>query len=195
MATVSVLDMIERLLKTADHPDIVKIERYGPGKGPWGPNVAESKVQHITGIRVAHQSTATASLWEAVWPGEQPVEAPEVAPAPRQNRAPRLLLLAKQLLDAAKPDQLRGWRLVTLPNLGNPARQEGLPFGLSLVDADGKQHLLRTSATGPTLGAEPESEPFPDYVIPEKVRTCLNGSSTTKTNPGLPADAVSVGRS
>lgn len=190
-----VLDVIERLLTAAAHPDIVTVERYGPDLGPWGPTVEQSKVTTISGVRVVHRSTATASLWEAVWPGEKPVPAPDVLPAPRQNRAPRLAVLAARLLDVAKPDGFTAWRLVALPNLGLVDKQAGLPFGLSIVTADRSQHLLRASATGPTVGEDPDVEPFPDYVIPEEVKTCLIGSSTPKTSPCPPAGAVPAGRS
>ncbi len=167
------LDLVERLLQAAEHPDIVKIERYGPGQGPWGPDVETSKAKSITGIMVRHQSTATASLWEAVWPGEQPVDPPAVWPVPRQNRAPRLLLLVGQLLEAAKPAKVKAWRLVSLPKLGLADKQAGLPFGLSAVLTDGSRWLLRATATGPTVGTDPEEEPFPDYTIPKGVKNAF----------------------
>jgi hypothetical protein len=176
-AKMQVLDTIERLLTAADHPDIVKVERYGPGDGPWGPTVQESKVKHITGVKVTHQSTATASVWEAIWPGEQPVDPPTTLPAPRSARAPRLLILVSQLLDVAQPETLKAWRLVTLPDLG--ATGSTLPAGLSLVDRDGGRLLLRATATGPTVGDEPTVDPFPDYVIPEEVKTCLQPSAAS----------------
>ena len=194
MTTSKTLDVIERLLIAADHPDIAKIARYGPGEGPWGPTVERSPAKRITGVKVTHQSTATASLWEAIWPGEQPAELPAVPPKPKQMRAPRLVILVTQLLDVAKPPQFQAWRAVTLPELGNPDTQAGLPFGVSIILADGKRALLRATATGPTLGDEPEDDPYPDYVIPEGVKTCLNGSSTAKTNPGPQPDALSAAR-
>jgi hypothetical protein len=119
----------------------------------------------------------TTSLWEAVWPGEQPIDPPRVMPPPRQNRAPRLLIFTARLLDTARPDGLKAWRLVTLPQLGDPGTQAGLPFGLSIIAGDGRRVLLRATATGPTVGAEPDEEPFPDYVIPEGVRTCLRAGA------------------
>lgn len=186
-----VLDVIETLLRAAEHPDIVEVERYGPGLGPWGPTVEQSRVKTITGVRVKHQSTATASLWEAVWPGEKPVDPPAALPTPLQNRAPRLAIFVCRLLDVARPSQFKSWRLVELPNLGLDAEQAGLPFGLSIVTADGGRVLLRATATGPTLGAEPADEPFPDYTIPEGVKECL----TTKTNPCPPAAVASAARS
>jgi hypothetical protein len=172
MKPESVLDVVERLLLAAQHPDIVAVERYGPGLGPWGPSVEQSRVKAITGVKVIHQSTATASLWEAIWPGEQAVPVPDKMPPPNQ-RAPRLPILVAQLLDYAKPEQFRAWRLVSLPNIGMSPEQDGMPFGLSIALADGTKVLLRATATGPTMGQEPSQEPFPDYVIPEGVRTCL----------------------
>ena len=64
-----------------------------------------------------------------------------------------------------------GWReWVALPDLG-PSDQPGTwPAGVSVVCADGTKMLLRSSATGVTLGAEPEQDPFPDYRIPEGVQ-------------------------
>lgn len=194
-AHMQVLDVIETLLRAAKHPDIAGIERYGPGQGPWGPTVNTSKVSKITGVYAKHQSTATASLWEAVWPGEQPLDTIPTMPTPKQNRAPRLLLFVAQLLEVAQPAQFKAWRLVSLPDLGSPKVQDGLPFGLSIVTIEDKRVLLRATATGPTMGFEPETEPFPDYVIPQEVKTCLNGSSTTKTDPSPKPDAVSAGRS
>lgn len=182
MNTARVLDLVERLLITAEHPDITAVDRYGPDLGPWGPTVTQSKVKHITGIKVTHRSTATASLWEAVWPGEQPVPTPEVMPEP-SRRATRLLILAARLLDHAKPQQLRGWRLVALPDLGLDTERGVVPSGLSVVTAGGQSLLLRATSTGPTVGSEPAEEPFPDYVIPEGVRTCLREASAANAAP------------
>ncbi len=178
------LDLVERLLKAAEHPDIVKVERYGPGRGPWGPDVDQKKGPAATGILVRHQWSATASSWLAQWPGEeQPVDEPSELPPPRQNRAPRLAILVKQLLDAAQPAHLKAWRLVKLPNLGRADTQAHLPFGLSVVTAGGGRELMRVTATGATEGFDFDADPFPGYVIPEGVKTCLQ------------ADAVTAGRS
>lgn len=176
-APVQALDIIERLLQSAQHPDIVSVARYGPNLGPWGPTVAQSRVKAISGVKVVHPSTATASVWEAVWPAGQPVDPPAVLPGPRQNRAPRLLILLQQLLDVAKPDTLTSWQLVALPGLGDPQTQAGLPTGLAIVTATGDRVLLRATATGPVVGADPDVDPFVDYRIPEEVKTCLQQAS------------------
>lgn len=170
MGTARVLDVVERLLVAAKHPDIVAIEQYGPGDGPWGPTVETSKVKHISGVRVTHPTSATASLWESVRPGGQSVPAPSEVPV--QRRAPRLVVFVAQLLDYAKPEQFRSWELLTLPEIG-PASERHLPFGLGIVMADGSKVLLQATSTSPTVGREPTEEPFPSYVIPEGVRTCL----------------------
>jgi hypothetical protein len=166
-----VLDLLEQLLHAARHPDITAIEQYGPGLGPWGPTVAESKVPAITGVQVTYQSTATASLWEAVWPDGKPVHTPAMPPPNR--RAPRLLIFTAQLLDYAKPEQFRSWQLLALPDIGLQTEQGVMPAGLGIVTASGAKVLLRATATGPTAGQEPAVEPFPGYTIPEGVRTCL----------------------
>lgn len=176
------LDVIERLLAAARHPDITAVARYGPGLGPWGPTSQASKVKAITGVRVTFQSTATASLWEAVWPDPAPVPVPDM-PAP-SRRAQRLLLLAAALLDHAKPDQFRAWQLVTLPGLGLEDERGVMPSGLLLTDTSGKQFLLRATATGPTVGAEPAAEPFPDWAIPEEVRGCLQQANAASAELG-----------
>jgi hypothetical protein len=181
MDTTQVLDVIEQLLAAARHPDIAAIERYGPGLGPWGPTVEESKAKSITGVKVTYQSTASASLWEAVWPGGQPVPAPTDLPPSR--RASRLLVFAAQLLDYAKPDQLRSWQLLALPGLGPDSEQGVTPTGLGVVTTSGTKLLLRSTSTGPTVGTEPAEDPFPDYVIPEGVRTCLREANAASAAP------------
>jgi hypothetical protein len=162
--SAEVLDIIEQLYVAAQHPEIAAIERYGPGLGPWGPSKEESKVPSITGIKVTYQSTATASLWEAVWAGGTPVPAPTDLPPSR--RAARLLVFTAQLLDHAKPSQLASWQLLALPGLGPDNEQGVTPAGMGVVTADGAKLLLRSSSTGPTVGQEPAEEPFPDYSIP-----------------------------
>lgn len=177
-----VLDLLECLLKAADHPDIVKVARYGPGDGPWGPTEKTSRAKGITGVKVTHGSTATASLWEAVWPDPRPVPAPVVAP-PVRLRASRLVLLAVRLLEVARPPQVKAWQPVALPDLGK-RDEPGLPYGLALVMADGAKVLLRASSTGPTVGTEPDEEPFPDYVIPaEEVKNACRKADAPSAVP------------
>lgn len=182
MESAQVLDVVERLLRAAQHPDITAVERYGPRLGPWGPSVEQSKVKKITGVKVIYRSTATASLWEAVWPGEKAIPPPAQIPPPNR-RAPRLLLFVAQLLDYGKPEQFQSWQLVSLPAIGLDADRDVMPGGLSVVVADGSKMLLRATATGPTDGHEPVEEPFPDYTIPEGVRTCLHEANATSAAP------------
>src|ERR1051325_2076488 len=107
--TAVVLDTVEKILLGARHPDIVKIERYGPSAGPWGPSVKSRGMDKrgISGVKVTHQSLATASLWDAIWPGEQPVDPPATLPPPKGYRAPRLAILTFQLLDIVRPEQFK----------------------------------------------------------------------------------------
>jgi hypothetical protein len=167
----AVLDTIERLLRAAGHPDIVDIERYGPNQGAWGPSVKTPGMDQrgITGVRVTHQSTATASLWEANWHGETPVDTPAVMPPPRQNRGPRLAILTAWLLDIARPGDFKAWRLVALPEVGKTDTRGATPVGLSVITADGQRVLLRASATGAVVGEDPLDEPFPDWEPPPSI--------------------------
>jgi hypothetical protein len=167
MQLAQVLDVFEGMLVASEHPDIVEVTRFGTSGEPWGPN---TRATGITGVKVRHQSTATASLFGAVWPGEKPLPIPDTMPPPPQNRAPRLAIFAVQLLEVARPAQFQSWSLVALPDLG-PTDQRGTsPFGVSLVCADGTKMLLRVSATGANVGAEPTEEPFPEYRVPEGVK-------------------------
>jgi hypothetical protein len=181
MGTTPILDLVERLLRAARHPDITDIRRYGPGHGPWGPTAEKSKVKAITGVKVTHQSTSTAMLWEAVDPDAVPVSAPPMPPPAR--RAIRLPLFVARLLDVAQPTQLRSWQLAASPHVGLEAERGVVPYGLMLVGVDGSRTLLMCSATGPTVGREPTEEPFPDYTIPEEVKTCLQEADAASAAP------------
>jgi hypothetical protein len=158
MQLARVLDVVEGLLRASGHPDIVEIRRYGSEPS-------------ITGVRVRYQATSTASLFGATWPGAQPLAVPEKLPAPKQRRAPRIAIFAVWLLEAARPQEFRSWQLVALPGLGSEKEPGPFPAGVSLECADGSTTLLRASATGATVGSEPDEEPFPDYVIPELRRS------------------------
>jgi hypothetical protein len=177
MKLAQVLDVVEGLLRASEHPDIVGIERYGDGAGPWGPDAATSKVKTVSGIRVRHQATSTASAWGAIWKSDPtPLPVPEAMPNPGR-RASRLAIFIVQLLDVARPSEFRSWQLAALPGLA-PAGEEGVfPVAISLECTDGTTMLLRTSATGAMVGADPEEEAFPDYVIPEGVKSWRSQST------------------
>ncbi|MFI5895667.1 hypothetical protein ACIA5D_36785 [Actinoplanes sp. NPDC051513] len=163
MTLPEVLDVIERLLNAAEHPDIVRVERYGTGAEAWGPTVEKSQVKTVTGVKVHHQSTSSASLWGSNRSDLTPVEAPEM-PAPGL-RGPRLAILTVRLLDVARPPQFSGWQLFSVAELAGAG--EGLPFAVGITCADGSRVLLQASSTGASVGREPDVEPFPDYVVPE----------------------------
>ena len=169
MQLARVLDVVEGLLVASGHPEIVKVERFGAATEPWGPSAAQSKSSSIAGIRVTYASSSTAMIWGAVWPGEKPLPMPEEMP-PVADRASRLPIFVVQLLDVARPADFTSWQLVALPNLG---ATDTTPGGVSLVCGDGTRMLLRCSATGVTVGAEPETDPYADYVIPDEVRTSV----------------------
>ncbi|WP_412748447.1 hypothetical protein [Krasilnikovia sp. M28-CT-15] len=170
MKLPEVLDVIEALLIASEHPDIVTVERYGAGSEPWGPTEATSKARTITGVRVRYQSTATASLFGAVQPSERPVPMPDQVPPP-DRRAVRLPIFTVQLLDFVRPQPFSSWQLVSFLDVGLEPERGQAPAGVSLVCADGTKMLLRCTSTGPVQGQEPSEEPFPDWVIPEGVKS------------------------
>ncbi|MDY7084287.1 MAG: hypothetical protein SYR96_04215 [Actinomycetota bacterium] len=167
-----VLDVVERLVVASEHPDIVKVERYGTATEPWGPTVARSKTTTIAGMKVTFTSTSTALLNGRIEPGVTEVAVPDVMPLPTL-RAPRFVTFVAQLLDVARPAQFSSWRLVGQPSADKGSPTAALPYGISFACADGTTMLLLCQATGAMVGAEPSEEPFPDYVIPEGVRTSL----------------------
>ena len=138
-----ILDVIEALLVASEHPDIAEVKRYGP-------SAENSKTTSIAGVRVKYQSSATASLWGAVWPTVIPIPLPDNMPPP--GRAARLPIFAVQLLEITRPQLFRSWQLVHLPGIGLEGARS--PGGVSLVCDDGTTMLLRSTATGITMGQE-----------------------------------------
>jgi hypothetical protein len=151
------LDVIEGLLRAAEHPDITAVERYGRDPQPGG--------QSPAGVKVVHRSGSTGMLWAAVPPRDATaVPLPGEMPPPRL-RAARVLVFAHQLLDVARPEQFTGWELCRQPGVEVP-----VAAALRITARDGSVIYLRgTSASG--SGAEPEQDPYPDYQIPEGVRS------------------------
>jgi len=164
-----ILDVIEGVLIASEHPDIVEVERYGIATEPWGPTVALSKSKSISGVLVKYTSTATASIWGGVQPGEIAIPMPDEMP-PIGRRSPRLAIFVAQLLDVARPAVFSSWRLAGFPGIGLDHEQGKLPSGVVVVCADGTEMILRVTSTGPTAGREPEEDPFPEYQIPEGVK-------------------------
>ncbi|MEV6349250.1 hypothetical protein [Actinoplanes sp. NPDC051851] len=149
-----VLDVLERLLAAARHPEITAVDRFGSDAAPGGPSPA--------GVRVRYTTGAEAYLWGAVWPGENPLPVPETLPPPLGRRPDRLAVLTAQLLDAVRPPEFASWQLLGLPDLGPAGERGKAPRGIRITGADGTSLLLRvTAAGGPT--AESETEPYPDY--------------------------------
>ncbi|MEU1761228.1 hypothetical protein [Micromonospora sp. NPDC005652] len=164
MPTDRALTLIAALLEASEHPDIVNVGNYGKDDRPGG--------QSPTGIRVTHRNQSFSMLWGAVEPaGTTGVPLPDEMPPPRQ-RAARLLVFVHQLLDVAKPAQLRSWRLCASPGVVVP-----VAAALRLEGHDGSTAYLRATS-GSGGNAEPDAEPFPDYEIPlEGVQRCLQQES------------------
>ncbi|RZU52077.1 hypothetical protein EV385_3918 [Krasilnikovia cinnamomea] len=174
MRLAEILDVIEVVLNASEHPDIVQVDRYGDATEPWGPNIQTSKSRSISGVRVRFQSSASAMIFGAIWPGETPVPVPDEMPPPAR-RAPRLAIFVVQLLDVARPTKFRSWQLVALSDLGPTDARGSSPSGVSLVCADGTKMLLRVTGASASIGVDPETEPFPDYVMPDAVKLWHRG--------------------
>lgn len=157
MESAQVLDVVERLHSAAQHPDIVLVKRYGRDEKPGGKSPA--------GVSLKYQSGSEAYIWAATAEAAVPADlAPEVAS--RRIRGPHTIRLLLRLFDVAQPELFTAWRTVAFPDLGLSQ-----VCGIELNGADGSIFVLRvTSGSGPT---DPDGDPFPDYVIPEGVRTCL----------------------
>ncbi|QOC89890.1 hypothetical protein [Micromonospora craniellae] len=156
MQVSQALDMIEALLRAAEHPDITAVQRYGRDAQPGG--------QSPAGVKALHRSGSAAMLWAAVPPRDAtPVPLPS-DPLPPRWRAARILVLAHQLLDVARPDQLAQWELCRQAGVESP-----IAAALRLNARDGSVVYLRGTSAGGT-SREPETDPFPDWQIPEGVR-------------------------
>ncbi len=153
MQLTEVLDLLKRLLVAAQHPDVADVYTYGAGTKESPGGVA---VKDVRGGKMF--------LAGSDWKGEQPIDVPEILPAPKQG-AQRILTLAIQLLDAARPAQLQAWRAVTLPDLGPTDARGVTPAGISLVAADGSRFLLRAMHGGSQTG-DPDVDPNPEWRVP-----------------------------
>lgn len=166
MKTADALDMIEALVRAAAHPDVVAVRRYGSDPEPGG--------NWPSGVKLVHETGAESMLWAAVPPRDaRPVALPQEMPEPRL-RATRLLIFAHRLLDVAQPSRLASWELCAAPGVGIAPGES--PSALRLHCRDRSVVYLRATAASGTSG-EPDTDPYPDYQIPEGVRTCLTDPS------------------
>ncbi|MEU4777448.1 hypothetical protein [Micromonospora sp. NPDC023633] len=157
MQVSQALDVVEALLRAAEHPDIVAVERYGADVQPGG--------QSPAGVKAVHGSGSAALLWGAVPPRDAtPVPLPS-EPLPPKWRAARILVLAHQLLDAARPDVFRSWELCRQAGVESP-----VAAALRITASDGSVVYLRATSAAGSMG-EPETDPHPDYRIPQGVQS------------------------
>ncbi|WP_038842415.1 hypothetical protein [Salinispora arenicola] len=156
MQVSQALDVMEAILRAAEHPDIVEVTRYGADTQPGG--------QSPPGIKVRHQSGTAAMLWAGASPRDAtPVPLP-TGPLPPRQRAARILVLTQQLLDVARPEVFASWELCRQPGVEVP-----VAAAVRITARDGSTIYLRgTAASGDT---EPETDPYPDYQIPQGVQS------------------------
>ncbi|GGN39105.1 hypothetical protein GCM10010109_66660 [Actinoplanes campanulatus] len=125
----------------------------------------EGTPQSPAGVAVKDTRGGSTYLWGTTWRGETPVDLPEVLPPPKLG-AQRIAVLAVKLLDAARPAELKAWRLVALPDLGPTDARGVAPAGVGLVAADGSRFLLRATHGGSQTG-DPAEDPHPEWRVPE----------------------------
>jgi hypothetical protein len=167
--TKQVLDVVEWLFNAAGHPDIVEVERYGRDLKPGG--------QSPAGVRITYGSGAQTYLFAAApsEPAPQPHPLPEQMP-PLKLRALHSLKFLIELLDVARPDGFTAWRTVSFAGVWMK------PAALEIRCTDGTSAYLRVTCTSGPVG-DPETPPFPDYVIPEAVKTCLREANAASAAP------------
>lgn len=165
METAAVLDVMEALLRAADHPDHVTVSRYGRDTRPGG--------QSPSGVKVTHQSGAASMLWAAVPHRDaRPLPVPAVLPPPAR-RPDRILTLTHRLLDAADPDEFTSWEICATPGVGAWDDNTPPPSALRITCRDGSIAYLRTTAASGPNGAagDPDTDPWPNYRIPEGIHS------------------------
>lgn len=152
MGSAQVLEVVERLFNAAEHPDIVEVKRYGRDLKPGG--------QSPAGVSITYGSGAQTYLFadEPSTPTPQPHPLPEQMP-PLKLRAQHALKLLVELLDVARPDGFTAWRTVSFPGISME------PCALEIRCTDGTSAYLRATCASGSTG-DPDTEPFPDYVIP-----------------------------
>jgi hypothetical protein len=154
-----VLDVVEKLHNVAEHPDIEQVSRYGRDLKPGG--------QSPAGVCLRYQSGSEVYIWASADRNPAAVVLPEPV-ASRRLRIPHAIRLLVQLLDTARPELFTAWRTVGFPDLDMPQA-----CALELKGRDGSSFILRfTAGSAPT---DPDDDPAPGYLIPEAVKTCLQG--------------------
>lgn len=144
MSAGQILDTIERLFRTAGHPDIVSVGRYGPGD-----------------VEVTYRSLAKAFIWQVrddvnTRPVEQPDDLGEY-----KFRAPHALKLLTDLLEIAQPDGWR-WRTVAVEGVALA------PCGLQ-VRAGGTDVLLRVTSASTPLPTDSDPADWANCQLPASI--------------------------
>ncbi|MEU8264502.1 hypothetical protein AB0C02_28250 [Micromonospora sp. NPDC048999] len=170
MQVSQALDVMEALLRAAEHPDIVSVSRYGRDTTPGG--------QSPAGVAVMHRSSDTRALLTAAVPPRDATPVPlPTEPLPMKWRAARILVFAHQLLDAAKPDPFSGWELCRQPGTHGP-----VAAAIRITARDGSVIYLRGLAASGSM-REPETDHYPDYQIPQGVQSWHLSPSAPSAEP------------
>jgi hypothetical protein len=137
-----ILDTLERLLRAAQHPDVIEVYRYA---------------QSHEGIGIVYSTRAKAFVWLAPDAVSTPAELPAELP-PWETRVQHVLTLLVELLDAARPAGIDGWRTVAVGGT------DLAPCGLE-VRAGQTRVVLRVTAGG-AQGKDSDPQDWAGWTIP-----------------------------
>jgi len=142
----ALLDLVQRLLSAAQHPDVSSVERYdGAAKGVV--------VTYRSGAKVFFAGAAGKPRTEPAGLGD------DLGPWKfRRNYAMRMLL---DVLEVARPAGLSGWRTVAIEKV------DVKPGGIELVTDSGPMVLHVTSGGPMILDSDPAD--FAGWRVPDGI--------------------------
>jgi hypothetical protein len=140
-----ILDTLERLLRAAQHPDVIAVDRFASS---------------LTGIAITYQSQAHAYVWLAEDAVVKPAELPAVLPD-YKDRVQHVLRLCVDLLEAVTPSGIDAWRTVAVEGA------QLSPCGLE-VRAGQAGVVLRVTAGG-APGTDSDPATWAGWTIPADI--------------------------
>ncbi|MFI5934172.1 hypothetical protein [Actinoplanes sp. NPDC051494] len=146
MTPAEALDLVERLLTAAQHPDVSRVYRYDGA---------------TSGVALTYRSDAKAFF--SPMPGKvgvQPADLPEDLGrwTFRGNYALKMLV---DLLEAVRPAAVTGWRTVAIDKIAMK------PAGIELSGPGGTV-VLRVTSGGP-MGLDSDPADFENWRLPEGI--------------------------